>query len=179
MSVTFSLPHGFEATTRAEREAVYALPCPECGGHNPYGPPNPVTASNDCGTCFGHGGDTDAETAFYARETDVDCGFNVANGNAAYIVQDLLNLPDEEVYDGSIEPHMVLMRLAVAGAFAQNGVREPSESRGVILTPEGVSDGCRVIDGGRSLEAVESYIVRLRRLAEVAIERGAPSIVWG
>jgi hypothetical protein len=154
MSVTFGLPHGFESVTRADREAAYSLPCPECGGQGPYGVTDPVQPDHDCGSCLGYGGDTAAQDALFAREADSDGEFNVANGNAAYIVQDILNLPDEEVYGGSIEPHMVLVRLATAGVFAQNGVREPSESQAIRIDENGVGLGCQVIDCGRSLRQV-------------------------
>ena len=180
MSVTFSLPRGFESITDADREAVRRSPCPECGGQRDYcGVTDPAKPSRGCSNCHGYGGDTEAEGSLYEREATEDGGFNVANGNAACIVQDLLNLSCEEVYSGSVDPATALTRLAAAGLFAQRSVREPSESCGVVLTSEGVSDGCRMIECGRSLEQVESYVVRLRHLAKIAVERGAPSIIWG
>ena len=177
MSVTFSLEHGFEAVTRADREAINALPCPECGGQNRYGVSDPVEADIDCGSCYGYGGDTEAENRLHGREGNEDGEFNVANGNAQYIVQDLLNLSCEEVYGGSVAPYEVLTRLSFTNAGG--GVIPPSESQAVRIDENGVDLGCRVINFGRSERQIDSYISRLRRLAEIAVERGAPSIVWG
>lgn len=174
MSVTFMLPEKFRAVTSADIKAVRNLCCPDCGG-NLYVAPN--SADHDCKSCLGYGGDRQAEEALDEREALEDGEFNVANGNAAYIVQDLLNLSSEEVYGGSLHPAMVLSRLGFTNTAA--GVVEPSESQGVRLTAEGVSLGCRYINMGRSQEQCDSYITRLRRLAEIAIEREAPSIVWG
>lgn len=179
MSVTFGLPREFRAVTRADYERAFSRPCPECGGHNTYAPiENRSEADIDCGTCHGYGGDYEAETAYFAREAQDDGELNVANANAAYIVQDLLNLSHTEVYGGSIDPSTVLMRPAVVFNPAA-GVVQPSESQAVRIDASGVGLGCRVINCGRSERQIDSYIERLRRLAELAIERGAPSIVWG
>lgn len=179
MSVTFMLPREYRAVTRADYERAFSQPCPGCGGHNTHAPvEDRREADLDCGICHGYGGDYEAETAYFAREAQDDGEVNVANANAAYIVQDLLNLPHTEVYGGSLDPSTVLMRLAVVfnpGA----GVVERSESQAVRLDENGVSLGCRTINMGRTESQVESYIARLRRLAELAIARGAPSIVWG
>jgi len=179
MSVTFGLPREYRGVTRKDFERVYSLPCPDCGGHNTYAQiAEKVEADLDCDKCYGMGGDHNAESALYAREADEDGEMNVANANAIYIVQDILNLPHTEVYGGSIEPTALIMRLAVY-FDPSRGVVDPSESQAVRLSSEGVSLGCRVINCGRTSRQVDSYISRLRRLADIAIERGAPAVVWG
>ena len=179
MSVTFMLPREYRAVTREDYTRAISQPCPSCGGHNMHAPvENKTDANIDCGDCYGYGGDRRAEDAYWARESDEDGEFNVANGNAIYIVQELLNLPHTEVYGGSVEPTTVLMRLAVVFDTAR-GVVQPSESQAVRIDANGVGLGCRVFNAGRSERQIDSYITRLRRLAEIAIERGAPEIVWG
>jgi len=179
MSVTFMLPCEFRAVTRADEETARAQPCPACGGHDVYSTVvDKVQADHDCDSCYGDGGDHDAISAVAVRMGTVDGEFNVANGNATFIVQDLLNLPCEDVYGGSLDPSMVLARLAVLFNTA-NGVVERTEGQAVRLTPEGVSLGCKFINMGRSQDQIDSYVERLRRLAEIAVERGSPEIFWG
>ena len=179
MSVTFMLPREFRVVTRADEELARSQPCPTCGGHDRYATvETPVEADHDCALCYGDGGNMEAVSAVYGRQATEDGEFNVANGNAIYIVQDLLNLSCEEVYGGSIDPSTALMRLAVVFDTA-SGVIEPSTSQAVRLTAEGVGLGCTVVNMGRSQRQIDSYAERLRRLAEIAIERGAPEIYWG
>jgi hypothetical protein len=177
MSVTFMLPREFRAVTQADRQLVRSLPCPACDGRDRYLGTAVTQPDPDCRACHGFGGDRQAEDALAEREATEDGEFNVANGNAAYIVQDLLNLPCEEVYGGSIHPAMVLSRLGYVDTAA--GVEQPNKSQAVHLTSEGVSLGCMIFSGGRSQRQCNSYVTRLRRLAEIAIERNSPSIVWG
>lgn len=173
MSVTFSLPREHRSVTREERERAHNLPCPHCGG-NPFG----EGADHDCESCLGYGGDREAQEALYARDSQEDGEFNVANANAIYIVQDLLGLHCDEVYGGSLDPATVLIRLASVWDTSKDTI-EPSEEQAVRLTAEGVSLGCKVISMGRSQRQCDSYVSRLRRLAEIALDRGAPEIVWG
>lgn len=177
MSITFMLPHEFRSVTRADREAVYRLPCPSCGGTSPYGDAERVEADIDCDSCYGHGGDTSAEMALMDREAADDSEMNVSNGNAVYIVRDILNLTSEDVNGGSLDPSTILLRTSYVNTT--DGVEAESEAQAVHLSEEGVSLGCRVINMGRTLRQCDSYVLRLRRLAEMAIERGAPSIHWG
>ena len=95
-----------------------------------------------------------------------------------WILRDVLNMGDEADYCGSISPTTVLMRCAVF-LNPEQGVEEPSCEQGVRLTPEGVSLGATVCYGGRSLDQIESYVSRLKRLATLALERGSPVIQWG
>jgi len=178
MSVTFGLPAEFRSVTSADWDRVLGLPCPECGGHDPYGGvKEPHEADADCNSCMGMGGDWPQRNALEAREQRDDGEFNVSNANARYIVRELLGLGAEDVHCGSIGPTTVLMR--TTHVEPARGAVAPSESRGVHITSEGVGPGCRVIDMGRSAGQCASYVTRLRRLAEIAIERGAPSITWG
>ena len=179
MSVTFMLPREFRVITRADEELARAQPCPTCGGHDRYSTVStPVEANPDCDLCYGDGGDHDAISAVEGRKAVEDGEMNVANSNAIYIVQDLLNLSCEEVYGGSLDPSTVLMKLAVLFSTA-NGVQERTEGQAVRLTAEGVGLGCKFINMGRSERQIDSYVDRLRKLAEIAVERGAPEIVWG
>lgn len=174
MSVTFMLPCEFRKVTREEHERTQALACLDCGG-NLY--VAPLSADHDCDSCYGYGGDTEAQDALKEREATEDGEFNVANANAIYIVQDLLNMSGEDIYCGSLHPALVLSRLGFTNTAG--GVVDPSEGQAVKLTPEGVSLGCKYINAGRSQRQCDSYVVRLRKLAEIAIERGAPEIRWG
>jgi hypothetical protein len=180
MSVTFSLPREFRVVTQEDHKRARAVPCPGCGGHDRYAElaiPR-VEGDHNCDTCYGDGGNHDVIGAVYGRDAREDGEFNVADGNAAYIVQDLLNLRGEEAYGGALAPHLILSRLATVFDTA-NGVEEGSETQGVILTADGVAPGATVINCGRSQRQCDSYVSRLRRLAEIAQERGAPEIIWG
>ena len=166
MSVTFSLPREFVQTPRMAEAS-----CPSCRGKTSR------DSDIDCESCMGYGGDTAAEDAYFKSLAELDGEFNVANGNATFILREVLNMPEAECY-GSIDPSTVLMRVATFFDLS-SGVVEPSQERAVILTEEGVSEGATVIDCGRSLDQVERYVASLKRLAEIAIERGAPVIQWG
>ena len=179
MSVTFMLPREFRTVTQEERTRVRLLPCSTCGGHDDYcGAPNSTAPNLDCEDCQGYGGDHDAKGDLYLRDSRDDGEFNVASANARYIVQDLLNLSCEEVDGGSLDPTTVLMRCATVFDTSR-GIEQPSTSQGVRLTAEGVGLGCMVVNAGRSQRQCDSYVDRLRRLAEIALERGAPEIYWG
>ena len=179
MGVTFMLPGEFREVTRAEHTSALNTPCPDCGGHDTYAPLEKRTnADPECHTCYGDGGSMKAMDAYFARQSDVDGEFNVANANAAFIVQEILNLSHQEVYGGSLDPATVLMRLAVY-FDPSKGVEAPSETQAVRLTMEGVGLGCTVLNMGRSQTQVERYLHSLRKLAELAVERGSPEIYWG
>lgn len=178
MSVTFSLPRGFETVSADERQAAYAAPCPACGGQT-VSSQAAIRPDPGCGNCMGYGGDTGAELRLAVREAECDGTFNVANGNAAFIVQDVLNLPCEAVEYGAIDPATLLQRLAVFEPFLANGVQAPSQEQAVVITDDGVDVGATFINCGRSLDQIEGYVRRLRLLAERALERGAPEVVWG
>ena len=102
--------------------------------------------------------------------------FNVANGNGLWILQSILGLPP--TYGGSVSPTVALMR---CNAFLnpESGVEEPRCEQAVKLSADGVGLGPVVCYGGRSLEQIESYVERLKRLATIALDRGAPEIHWG
>jgi len=177
VSVTFGLPTGFRSVTRDDWERVRALPCPACGGHEDPRREDYREADIDCDSCMGLGGDWPAIRELEARSQKDDGEMNVSNLNALYIVRELLGVGPEDVFGGCIDPTTVLMRTAYVDAA--RGAVAPSEEQGIHLSAEGVGPGCRVIDAGRSSAQCASYVARLRRLAEIAIERGAPSIVWG
>lgn len=99
---------------------------------------------------------------------------NVANGSAAKILFDLLGYSRSE-FDGlwgDLDPADVQRRLALREVRVLSAVEAPSESRGVILTSEGVSQGCLVIEQGYDQERLMSYITRLELLAEAALAAG-------
>ena len=118
-----------------------------------------------------HSQEAACEDCYWAIRAE-DGEFNVANTNGLFIVRDILDLDLD--YYGEVMPSTVLMRL---GVWAGDGVIEPSTRQGVRLTPSGVGLGATVINGGRSKEQVNRYISQLRRLAELAIERGC-NIRW-
>jgi len=165
MSMTFSLPRRF---TKVGRRLITS--CVACGG-DIYGKQTPAL---DCESCLGYGGDKDAEDAHQNRIASIDGEFNVANTNGLFILEEVLNL--EADYCGEVWPSVVLSRLA-AYYNPESGVIDPSEEQGVILTSEGVAPGATVINCGRSLRQVESYVARLKYLAEIAIERDC-CICW-
>ncbi len=179
MSITFSLPTEF--TSETEDRALFAVPCAKCGGHNRYaqldGTPR-VEMDPDCPTCMGYGGDQDSEAAYWERRHHGDGEFNVSNYNGMWILRDVLNFGSEADYCGTVSPTTVMMRCATF-LNLEGGVVEPSCEQGVKLTPEGVSMGAMVCHGGRSLDQIESYVFRLKRLATLALERGASVIQWG
>ena len=166
MSITFSLPMDFMQVARPLISA-----CPSCGGES-YG--GKKTADPDCQSCWGMGGDSEAESTHQHRITEVDGDLNVANVNGRFIVEDILNL--EFDFCGEVIPSVVLMR--IAAFFSRCLVsKAPSVEQGVHLTMEGVAPGATAVDCGRSLWQVESYMPRLTRLAEIALERGC-NIQW-
>lgn len=178
MSITFSLPREF--TSEAADRKLFAVPCPKCGGHNAHaslGDTPRIEAPHDCDGCLGYGGCQDSEATYWERRHHGDGEFNVSNYNGMYILSDVLNItmPD---YCGSISPTIIMMRCATF-LGAEQGVVEPSCEQDVRLTDEGVSMGPMVCSGGRSLDQIESYVSRLKRLATLALERGCTEIQWG
>lgn len=175
MSVTFSLQPGYVTEDRSFMQA----PCPECGGHNPYvtlpAGVERVPASVACGSCHGYGGDSAKEDAYYAR-LEEQGSLNVANANAAYIVREILNLSEEHIYNGSIDPQELLFKLSLVWN-PEAGVVAPSEETWVRLTQDGVGE-CRTINCGRSLDQIGRYLSQLRKLGELALEHGC-KVVWG
>ena len=179
MSITFSLPREF--TNEQADRALFLVPCPKCKGHNAYadlGDTPRVSANRECGACLGYGGDQDSEATYWERRHHGDGEFNVANYNGMWILRDVLNLGSEVDYCGTISPTTVMMRCA-SFLNPEAGVEEPSCEQGVNLSDEGVSMGALVCYGGRSLDQIESYVFRLKRLATLALERGSPVIQWG
>jgi hypothetical protein len=166
MSITFSLPQQF---TRAGRRLITS--CVACGG-DIYGKQTPA---QDCESCLGYGGDTEAENNHLDRVAEIDGEFNVANGNGCFILRDILNIHNVSSW-GDVPPSTVLQRIATY-YNPESGVTETTEEQGVVLTSEGVAPGATVIRCGRSLRQVESYVSRLKRLAEIAVERGC-NIQW-
>jgi len=123
--------------------------------------------------------DFDAYDAYLESKCRIDGEFNVANGNAYYILQEILNMGGAEVECyGSLPTTTVLMRVSLF-LRAEAGVVKASESQAVRMDENGVGLGCKVIDCGRTLGQIESYVSRLKKLAEIAAERGAPEIQWG
>jgi len=175
MSVTFQLHPAYQTVTKERHLAVLQLPCPDCGGTGPYVTQERIEADPNCPVCLGHGGDSAAEKALLDSAHDGE--FTVTNANARYIISDLLGLPGADIDDGSIASDAVLRALAISGPF--KGVVDSRVEQSVRISMEGVSDGPTIHHGGRSLDQCERYISKLRALAELAIKRGAPQIVWG
>lgn len=176
MSITFFLPSEFCSVTDEDRSLAHLAACPECKGQGRFTADSAIP-SPDCETCFGYGGNQDVEEALLVRRATEDGEFNVANGNGAYIVQDILNLSCDEVYGGSVAPHEILTKLSYINTSA--GVLAATEDQGVHLSEEGVSLGAKVFNFGRSESQCERYVENLHRLATIAIEKGAPMIHWG
>jgi len=179
MSITFSLPTEF--TSEESDRDLFSVPCRKCGGHNRHADlagTTRVEAVESCEVCLGYGGDADSEAAYWERRHHGDGEFNVSNYNGMWVLGDVLNFGSEAEYCGTISPTTVMMRCATF-LNLEGGVVEPSCEQGVRLTPEGVSLGAMVCYGGRSLDQIESYVFRLKRLATLALERGAPVIQWG
>lgn len=162
MSVTFDVQSASTLTAPA---------CPKCGAQSGVRHGTVACdyqAADDQYPCDGYG------------PTPPQTGMNVANGNAAAILFDLLGYGREEVdcYGGTLDPSDVLRRLATAEGRAAGLVRAPSESRGVYLDANGVGAGALMVDCGRSASQVDRYIERLREMATRAVAEGR-AITYG
>ena len=168
MSVTFSPDVAFPARPN--------FPCPECGGTMQYQRGHVKDALTECGTCVGYGGDSDAE---YAWET-ANCppSLNVANGNAAFIVQEILNISvhEADIYCHAVAAHEVLLRIALYFDTSR-GVAAPSTEQTVKVTYNGVEQGATYHFCGRTEEQVKRYLASLQAIAEYAAEHGA-EVSW-
>ena len=121
--------------------------------------------------------DSPSWETFHEQSAELDGEFNVANSNAHYILSEILNLGSDVEAWGSIDPSTVLMRTSYVNV--DTGVTPERVSQGTYIDDNGVGPGCALLDMGRHRGQVESYVTRLRRLAEIAIEREAPEILWG
>jgi len=135
----------------------------------------------DCGTCLGYGGDTAREDQYWEaheREKASDGEFEVNQGGAALILRDILGLgPEEAGSEGELPIWRAEMRLAVF-TNPEGLTRDGEDGRAVVITEDGVREGCRVIEGPVTLESVQRRLGLLRTLVGVAVERGADRIVW-
>lgn len=112
------------------------------------------------------------------QRAEVEGEFNVSNNNGRYIVAELLG--EEFDYCGEIDSNVAALRLATAVAVGaeSKGVRASSDDHGVRLTAEGVSQGVRVIDCGRSAGQIAGYVNALAHLIGIAQDRDC-GICWG
>ena len=148
--------------------------CPACKGTARYN--EGAEPDMDCPKCMGYGGNTAAEENYFDQKSLVDGEFNVANGNAAFILRDVLGT-DGEPY-GSMDADLVLLKVS-AFTDAQSGVLETvTHERGVIVDEEGVRPSLTVINCGRTLRQVQSYLDRLADLAVICQSRGE-KVTWG
>ena len=174
MSITFRLgrptkfPHTFSL-------------CPLCQGTDDYilreaGLNLPGV---DCADCFGYGGSTAVQNSIEDARSRLEGEFNVANANADFILRAVLNLADKEADDcaGSLNPSIILQRIATFTDPSRGEVL-PTSTQAVRLSAEGVGLGVTFINAGRTVAQVESYLVRLKRLAEIALAEGA-EVTWG
>jgi hypothetical protein len=112
------------------------------------------------------------------QRAEVEGEFNVSNNNGRYIVAELLG--EEFDYCGEIDSNVAALRLAtsVAVGAESKGVEAPSDDHGVRLTAEGVSQGVRMIDCGRSAGQIAGYVNALAHLIGIAQDRDC-GICWG
>ena len=154
MSITFSIQGIHE-------EDGDELPCAQCGlsfRDNRSGKHSPM----EC-LCMGYGGAEELPQPQFSM--------NVANGNG-YAILDALNLP-VECY-GEADPRDILARLDAA----QIPTIEPSVEQHPVVSYEGVRDGVRIFNGGRSTEQVARYRDQLRKIASKAAKYDR-KVIWG
>ena len=139
----------------------------------------PNKSNYDCGDCLGFGGDTSVQNAIEDARATLEGEFNVANANADFILRAVLNLADEEADDcaGSLNPSIILQRIATFTDPSRGEVL-PTSTQAVRLSAEGVGLGVTFINAGRTVAQVESYLMRLKRLAEIALAEGV-EVTWG
>lgn len=154
MSVTFRVDGPLAAFPYGESV------CPDCGAR--YGQAGDPT----CGNCYGFGGDQEAIDAWMA-ETSRD-ELNLANGNAAFVLRDVLRRSEVDLYCGSMEPSSMLFYLSLYRA--EQGEVPDYQERGAM--------GCRVYRCGRNRQQVQRYLDELTRIATLA-ERQGRNVVWG
>ncbi len=181
MSVTFSLAS--KPGPEAPSEPFPRVACPECGGMPYIGHVEGEKQGDQfCDTCLGYGGSPKVEEAWHARREGRNVGptLNVANGNALVIFERLLNMhaPQYDMGGGELDPSAVLLALGTTAWQRESFARAPKVTRGVVLTPEGVSDGATWIECGLSPARIETYAVTLTAMAEAALEAGV-AIVYG
>jgi hypothetical protein len=95
---------------------------------------------------------------------------NVSNSNARMILQDLLNLPSDELY-GSISAQELLMKIGGISDFnKQMMLQAPSVDKG---------KGATIYHGGVDEDQIERYLSTLEKMARWAMENDYNEIQWG
>lgn len=97
--------------------------------------------------------------------------FNVANGNARYILKDLLRMGDEQELYGSMDQAEFQFRLSLIEPMAVVGGIEPTEQ---FIGAGGMTMHLC----GRTVDQCERYAASLVRLGKLAEEYGC-GIRWG
>ena len=124
-----------------------------------------VTFSMDAPSGARLEGDSDADWGRYLSAKEAEGEFNVANGNAHYILSEILKIENCEMW-GSMSGEELAFRLSHVVSEDVDGGFRPSHQDG------------NVIDCGRSFSQCERYLASLVKLAKVAAERGV-GIIWG
>ncbi len=116
----------------------------------------------------GQGEPTDAEVDAYFDARAALGEFNVANGNAGYILRDILGLSGdfEDICYGQMDADRLGLQLSLVDPLSTVGGMIPASQEG------------NVIDCGRSLSQCERYVQSLIKLCSLAEGFGC-GIRWG
>ena len=103
---------------------------------------------------------------------DVAPELNLANGNAAVLIRDILGIAkDEDYYAGSIDVRELMMKLGMVSDFTKEmSMRAPSFEKG--------EKGASIYSGGLSEEQINRYLEVLERMCRWAIENNYDKIQW-
>ena len=112
------------------------------------------------------GDPTESELDAYFEERASWGEFNVANGNAAYIIRDLLGLSIEDGLWGGMDGDAFRFRLSQLSEMDVVGGIAPTEK------------GRNFVSFGRTVDQCERYLRALVKLAKLS-ERHECGITWG
>jgi len=164
MGVTFSALLKFEQPDRSK------FLCSVCRGKE---------HRYDCPECDGQGFDWQAYETAYAKLSPGEMHLSNANARALLAWLGLPETPDGDIW-GQCTPQDMRRGIIIAAA-----VRDPEpytrpayDNHGIELTPEGVSEACRVIECGLPASRFARYAAQLLVLCDIA-EKHNTTIIWG